>query len=98
MKELCTGRILYSRISIVLQYGPTSNGGGGPILILCYWPEVGLYSETWMGGWASVSWSSCYLENVDAFLQVFCDSNFFLKYIHTSDNALPLIFSTWVVT
>ena len=26
--------------------GPTSNGGVGLILLLCYWPAVGLYSVT----------------------------------------------------
>ena len=42
----CTGRILYCKISVVFRNGPTSNGVVGPIMLLCYWQEVGLYSVT----------------------------------------------------
>ena len=46
--------ILYTSISVVLHDGPTSNVGGDPILLLCYWPDIGFYSVTGMGGWDPV--------------------------------------------
>ena len=50
-KGLGTVRILYSKISLVFHNGFSSNGRAGLMLLLSpYWPRIGLYSVTWLGG------------------------------------------------